>query len=39
MKPSGFTKRIQGLVARTFAKLCPELGVDKSSFAVHHKGI
>jgi hypothetical protein len=26
-----------GLVARTFAKLCPELGVDKSSFIVHHK--
>ena len=26
-----------GLVARTFSKLCPELGVDKSSFLVHHK--
>ncbi len=26
-----------GLVARTFAKLCPELGVDKTSFVVHHK--
>jgi hypothetical protein len=26
-----------GLVARTFAKLCPELGADKSSFIVHHK--
>jgi hypothetical protein len=26
-----------GLVARTFAKLCPELGIDKTSFVVHHK--
>ena len=26
-----------GLVARTFAKLCPELGIDKASFTVHHK--
>jgi hypothetical protein len=26
-----------GLVSRTFAKMCPELGVERSSFAVHHK--
>ncbi len=26
-----------GMVTRTFAKMCPELGVERSSFAVHHK--
>jgi hypothetical protein len=26
-----------GLVSRTFAKMCPELGVERSSFAAHHK--
>jgi hypothetical protein len=26
-----------GLVARTFAKMCPELGVEKKSFSAHHK--
>jgi hypothetical protein len=26
-----------GLVSRTFAKMCPELGVQRSSFAVHHR--
>ncbi len=26
-----------GLVSRTFAKMSPELGVERSSFAVHHK--
>jgi hypothetical protein len=25
------------LVSRTFAKMCPELGVERASFAVHHK--
>ena len=25
------------MVTRTFAKMCPELGVERSSFAVHHK--
>jgi hypothetical protein len=25
------------VVARTFAKLCPELGIDEASFIVHHK--
>ena len=25
-----------GMVTRTFAKMCPELGVERSSFAVHH---
>ena len=26
-----------GLIARTFAKMCPELGVEKKSFSAHHK--
>jgi hypothetical protein len=26
-----------GLVSRTFAKMYPELGVQRSSFAVHHR--
>jgi hypothetical protein len=26
-----------GLVSRTFAKMCPALGIDKEVFAVHHK--
>jgi hypothetical protein len=26
-----------GLVARTFAKMCPALGIKKEVFAVHHK--
>ena len=26
-----------GLVARTFAKMCPELGIEKQSFSAHHK--
>jgi hypothetical protein len=26
-----------GLVSRTFAKMCPALGIDKELFAVHHK--
>jgi hypothetical protein len=26
-----------GLVSRTFAKMCPELGVQRSSFAVHDR--
>jgi hypothetical protein len=26
-----------GLVSRTFAKMCPELGVERSSSVVHHK--
>jgi hypothetical protein len=26
-----------GMVTRTFAKMCSELGVERSSFAVHHK--
>jgi hypothetical protein len=26
-----------GLVARTFAKMCPELGIDKKAFSAHHK--
>jgi hypothetical protein len=26
-----------GLVARTFAKMCPALGIMKEVFAVHHK--
>jgi hypothetical protein len=25
-----------GLVSRTFAKMCPALGIDKEVFAVHH---
>jgi hypothetical protein len=26
-----------GLVSRTFAKMCPALGIQKEVFAVHHK--
>jgi hypothetical protein len=26
-----------GLVSRTFAKMCPALGIEKEVFAVHHK--
>lgn len=26
-----------GLIARTFAKMCPELGVEKKSVSAHHK--
>jgi hypothetical protein len=26
-----------GLVLRTFAKMCPALGIDKEVFACHHK--
>jgi hypothetical protein len=26
-----------GLIARTFAKMCPELSVEKKSFSAHHK--
>jgi hypothetical protein len=26
-----------GLVSRTFAKMCPALGIAKEVFAVHHK--
>jgi hypothetical protein len=26
-----------GLVSRTFAKMCPVLGIDKEVFSVHHK--
>jgi hypothetical protein len=26
-----------GLVSRTFAKICPALGIKKEVFAVHHK--
>jgi hypothetical protein len=26
-----------GLVSRTFAKMCPALGIDKEVFSVHHK--
>jgi hypothetical protein len=26
-----------GLVARTFAKMCPELGIEQQSFSAHHK--
>jgi hypothetical protein len=26
-----------GLIAHTFAKMCPELGVEKKSFSAHHK--
>jgi hypothetical protein len=26
-----------GLIARTFAKMCPELGIEKKSFSAHHK--
>jgi hypothetical protein len=26
-----------GLIARTFAKMCPEIGVKKKSFSAHHK--
>ncbi len=26
-----------GLVSRTFAKMCPALGIKKEVFAVHHK--
>ena len=26
-----------GLVARTFAKMCPALGIEKEVFSVHHK--
>ncbi len=26
-----------GLVARTFSKMCPTLGINKGVFAVHHK--
>ncbi len=26
-----------GLVSRTFAKMCPALGIQKEVFSVHHK--
>jgi hypothetical protein len=26
-----------GLIARSFAKCCPELGINKKAFSVHHK--
>jgi hypothetical protein len=26
-----------GLVSRTFAKMCPALGIEKEVFSVHHK--
>jgi hypothetical protein len=26
-----------GLVARTFAKMCPELGIEKKAFSAHRK--
>ena len=26
-----------GLGARTFAKMCPELGIEEKSFSAHHK--
>ena len=28
-----------GLVSRTFAKMCPALGIEKEVFSVHHKNI
>jgi hypothetical protein len=34
---SGDKKWWHGLVSRKFGKMCPELGVQRSSFAVHHR--
>ncbi len=34
---SHFYEDVHGMVTRTFAKMCPELGVERSSFTVHHK--
>ncbi len=25
------------LIARTFAKMCPEVGIEKKAFSAHHK--